>query len=465
MILTSHFAATGHPEYYVAHHLINVHGWDPDAVYNQRGNLHDIHHEIHETYPGNNLHKGRWRNAEEDTEPVLTAKDHIQRDHPGLWHDLQSYVRPDTSDREWEGLHRDDHEWYPQSAGHHHPGFYERGSEDEFRSVPHSGPIDPVFGKLTAHFAAARSYPAPGEPFSHMTHEQYDQYVRPHLEASELPPDDFINTNPPHHTQYHATPYSGKFPYDNWTHVGTRKAAEERATAVKPEHYGLPEGTRSSIYAVRLSGKVYPRVISDEMANDISGAGYDQAGRLLAEHGLPSGEGYHIFPYRNHTEDIGSVSYLAHHSAITRTAIITHEATAALGHPYLTNHAAVTPSHRFVRSSPTPGDPYRCTHPQCAEEWGPGQDQPTSRCPAPESTADIMKRKREQEMKLQQLQQASGESGDDQVGGGTEEDGEPKEEPGAKSSPAGHTAMISSLGNLIDAGAWNEPRREAERRA
>jgi len=320
-------------------------------------------------------------------------------------------------------------------------------------------------GALTAHFAAARSYPAPGEPFSHMTHEQYDQYVRPHLEASELPPDDFINTNPPHHTQYHATPYSGKFPYDNWTHVGTRKAAEERATAVKPEHYGLPEGTRSSIYAVRLSGKVYPRVISDEMANDISGAGYDQAGRLLAEHGLPSGEGYHIFPYRNHTEDIGSVSYLAHHSAITRTAIITHEATAALGHPYLTNHAAVTPSHRFVRSSPTPGDPYRCTHPQCAEEWGPGQDQPTSRCPAPESTADIMQRKREQEMKLQQLQQASGESGDDQVGGGTEEDGEPKEEPGAKSSPAGHTAMISSLGNLIDAGAWNEPRREAERRA
>ena len=127
--------------------------------------------------------------------------------------------------------------------------------------------------------------------------------------------------------------------------------------------------------------------------------------------------------------------------------------------------AAVIPAHRFVRNSPTPGDPYRCTHPQCAEEWGPGQDQPTSRCPAPESTADIMQRKREQEMKLQQLQQANGESEDDQVGGGTEEDGEPEEEPGAKSSPAGHTAMISSLGNLIDAGAWNEPRREAERRA
>lgn len=115
--------------------------------------------------------------------------------------------------------------------------------------------------------------------------------------------------------------------------------------------------------------------------------------------------------------------------------------------------AAVVPTHRFVQNSPTPGDPYRCTHPKCAEDWRPGQAQPTSRCPAETSTADILAMQAEQEARLEELNGESGDEDGDEPGEGGE-DQDQHEDPVS----SGHEAMISSLGNLVDAGAWHAER-------
>jgi hypothetical protein len=69
----------------------------------------------------------------------------------------------------------------------------------------------------------------------------------------------------------------------------------------------------------------------------------------------------------------------------------------------LLRQGAVVPSHRWVRDGVTPGSPYRCTDGQCAEKWKPGQSQPTSRCPAETSTADILAAQREQQARLEAL--------------------------------------------------------------
>ena len=111
----------------------------------------------------------------------------------------------------------------------------------------------------------------------------------------------------------------------------------------------------------------------------------------------------------------------------------------------------MVPSHRFVRNSPTPGDPYRCTHPQCAEDWRPGQSQPTSRCPADTSTADILQQQAEQEARLEAL---NGESEDGE--GGSEDEVRPDSGSEGAEGGTGHQALLRSLGSLVDAGAWQE---------
>jgi hypothetical protein len=112
---------------------------------------------------------------------------------------------------------------------------------------------------------------------------------------------------------YHSTPYAEGFPHDEWTHVGTRAAAEDRIVKTNPADYGLPAGAPATLHTNRVRGRVYPHVLSNQQIDEIWGAGHLDG---LAEDGLPSGEGYHVFTYRNDTEDEGSTSYLVHRSAI-----------------------------------------------------------------------------------------------------------------------------------------------------
>jgi GNAT superfamily N-acetyltransferase/2'-5' RNA ligase len=114
-------------------------------------------------------------------------------------------------------------------------------------------------------------------------------------------------------TVYHSTPFQTGFPYDEWMHLGTRRAAEDRSRQIDPEDYGLPADAPVTMHSARLRGRVYPRVLTDEQATSLTGSGFPVRD---IDDGLPSGEGYHVFPYRNEGEDAGSVSYLAHRSAI-----------------------------------------------------------------------------------------------------------------------------------------------------
>lgn len=147
--------------------------------------------------------------------------------------------------------------------------------------------------------------------YSNLSDDHYDRFIRPHFEAREQPGSEVIHDSAA--VQYHSSPFSSGFPHDDWSHVGTRKAAEDRLAEINPVHFDLSRHTRPTLYHVKLSGRVYPHVLTDEQAGDISST---EDPHVLTEHDLPSGRGYHIFPYRNHTEDIGSVSYLAHKSAI-----------------------------------------------------------------------------------------------------------------------------------------------------
>jgi ribosomal protein S18 acetylase RimI-like enzyme len=112
---------------------------------------------------------------------------------------------------------------------------------------------------------------------------------------------------------YHSTPYGQGFPYDEWMHVGTRSAAMDRARKINMKDYDLPEDTPTHLHTVRLHGRVYPHTLTDEQASNLTGSGYPVRD---VDEGLPSGEGYKIFPYTNTGEDEGSTSYLAHRSAI-----------------------------------------------------------------------------------------------------------------------------------------------------
>jgi len=113
-------------------------------------------------------------------------------------------------------------------------------------------------------------------------------------------------------TVYHSTPFKSGFPYDDWMHVGTRAAAEDRAHAIHPKDFGLPDDTPVYMHSMRLRGRVYPKVISDDWANDIASSGYTDE----IDEGWPSGRGYHVFPYKNTTEGRAHLSYLVHKSAI-----------------------------------------------------------------------------------------------------------------------------------------------------
>ena len=92
-----------------------------------------------------------------------------------------------------------------------------------------------------------------------------------------------------------------------------------RISQTREQDYGLPEGTPATLYQVRLHGRTYPFTLTDEQANDIWGAGHT---RGLAEDGLPPADGCTIFRYVNDAESPGSLSYLAHRSAIRVTGAI-----------------------------------------------------------------------------------------------------------------------------------------------
>lgn len=111
---------------------------------------------------------------------------------------------------------------------------------------------------------------------------------------------------------YHSTPFKHGFPYDDWMHVGTQAAAEDRAHAINPENYGLTRDAPVYMHSMKLRGRVYPKVIRDDVANDIAGSGYIDE----MDDGYPSGRGYQVFPYDNHSEGPANLSYLVHKSAI-----------------------------------------------------------------------------------------------------------------------------------------------------
>lgn len=121
---------------------------------------------------------------------------------------------------------------------------------------------------------------------------------------------------------YHSTPYAADDPEfnwpptgDNWVHVGTHKAASDMAG-----YTAQSSGERPTMLAVRLSGKVYPHMLSDRVANQVSSKvvmdPFHGVNRLHPEHG----EDYDIFPYENDAEDPGSTSYVARSTAVRKIA-------------------------------------------------------------------------------------------------------------------------------------------------
>jgi GNAT superfamily N-acetyltransferase len=148
---------------------------------------------------------------------------------------------------------------------------------------------------------------------------------------------------------YHATPYPHGFPHDEWTHAGTRAAAQNRIARTNPADYGLPPGTPATLHTIRLRGRVYPHILSNQQIDEIWGAGHLDG---LEQDGLPNGKGHHIFPYRNGTEDEGSTSYLVYRPAIV---LVRTETIPRLEqHPH---HAAGTyraEQELFSRPSATP---------------------------------------------------------------------------------------------------------------
>ena len=121
---------------------------------------------------------------------------------------------------------------------------------------------------------------------------------------------------------YHSTPYATGFPYDEWMHVGDHRAASERAALARPEEYGLPKDAPVHIHSLRLHGRVYPRILDDDLATGMTGDAYpiDDIGD-----GYPSGRGCKVFPYKNTGENRGHLSFLVHRSAIEHLGTETHQ--------------------------------------------------------------------------------------------------------------------------------------------
>lgn len=149
---------------------------------------------------------------------------------------------------------------------------------------------------------------------------------------------------------YHASTIKDWPRAKGWFHVGSQQAALDRATAVDNEgshyepHSGPAKDSRVYVHEVELHGRVYPHVVDDETASDLGNnyGDHDQieeserkrwgirtlhempAEKLKGDYDLPEAiHGYSIIPYRNDTEDKGSISYLVHHGAIKRVA--THD--------------------------------------------------------------------------------------------------------------------------------------------
>ena len=136
---------------------------------------------------------------------------------------------------------------------------------------------------------------------------------------------------------HHATRNPNWPPPHGWHHLGTEQSALGRAahTDRADEHWdehGPAESARWHVHETELHGRMYPHVLDDETVNHVGewldthpqhGDGpealdhYPQ--RDVDDDGLPEHpRGYQIFAYRNQAkeEDEGSISYLAHHSAI-----------------------------------------------------------------------------------------------------------------------------------------------------
>lgn len=135
---------------------------------------------------------------------------------------------------------------------------------------------------------------------------------------------------------YHATRALHWPPEDQMVHVGTADAALDRAVSTDdlPSHWDAHEGPADSsrwrVHEVKLHGRVYPHVLTDEQANDlaegvnwqarsrddiqrvIDGLDLRHAGLDLPTHP----RGYHVFPYINDTEGNGALSYLVHPGAV-----------------------------------------------------------------------------------------------------------------------------------------------------
>ena len=159
------------------HHLINVHAWDPDLTRASERDLDQAHQDVHDRWPESQVHRGRFRGAEEDIEPPRSReeelREHVIVEHPQLWREVDPGVRDHVN---WGFLHGAEHEFgrlrnpdRPRGRrdwpDHDHAApatlLPERGEdpvpfgEDAAHYHAHEGPIDPVFG--------AKAPPLPGE--------------------------------------------------------------------------------------------------------------------------------------------------------------------------------------------------------------------------------------------------------------------------------------------------------------
>lgn len=177
---------------------------------------------------------------------------------------------------------------------------------------------------------------------------------------------------------------------EGWHHLGTPEAALRRAVDsdygcgeddAEAIRYGHPSQHRWYVHEVELHGRVYPHVLDDETANHlaedtgetyerrpdgswgtVSHSGPDAFKDLDQDYhqnelGMPvHPHGYTIFPYRNAHEDQGSISYLAHSSAIKPVQV--HD----LGQAYVHTAALRTLAFAYQGQAYSPHE-YTHTHP------------------------------------------------------------------------------------------------------
>lgn len=107
--------------------------------------------------------------------------------------------------------------------------------------------------------------------------------------------------------QFHVTADPQAFPAVDWVHLGTHKAASDRAQHVR-EHYD--DGRPLGMVAARIRGHIQRTVLTDSEANQVP---YDKWDYTRSEV-RPQPPGAHR--YVNEFEDPGSMSYIAHKSKV-----------------------------------------------------------------------------------------------------------------------------------------------------